>query len=231
MPRQDNYDLQFRPASYFGVSDHDRHVISQIKGERRRQIARELLAGSSPEELDHLDSIALERLRDSLLAEELSEEERETIGKIHPSFMGGEFLPSSREEEVEIARIALESTTADVISIRARQEGEKILYDVVDEYESEFQFEPRESELPLTMGELIRLIDQAEIPGYAGEDDYEMGLTDFFRNMNLMDGQDPTDLIDFVVVSSEFYAELEDYYRDRAKEWAEGVEARRSEPR
>jgi len=39
---------------------------------------------------------------------------------IHPSFMGGEYLPDYRRDEIEIARIELESTTSDVISVRAR---------------------------------------------------------------------------------------------------------------
>ena len=37
---------------------------------------------------------------------------------IHPSFMGGEYLPDCGEDETEIARIELRSTLADVISIR-----------------------------------------------------------------------------------------------------------------
>lgn len=230
MSERGEYDMQFRPASYFEIPDSDKQVLSRIKGERRRQIAKELLEGRHPEELDNLDSRTLEMLRGSLLAEELSEQERETLGKVHPMFMGGEYLPSSQADEVEIARLSLESTTADVISIRATQEEQGISYNIVDEYESEFDFEPRESELPLTMGELVHLIDQAEMPGYGNQDDSEKGLTDSFRNMNLMDGQDPTDLIDFVTVSSEFYPELESYYRDSAIEWAERVEAKRAKP-
>jgi hypothetical protein len=38
--------------------------------------------------------------------------------------MGGEYLPDYEEGDVEIARIELESTTADVISIRVKKEGE-----------------------------------------------------------------------------------------------------------
>lgn len=48
--------------------------------------------------------------------------------------------------------------------------------------------------------------------------------------MNLTDGQDPTELIDFVCVSLEFHLELEEYLRERVTEWAEGVEAKRAEP-
>jgi hypothetical protein len=229
MAERNDYNMQFRPPDYFDISDLDNRLLSPIKGEKRRQIVRKLLEGNTPEDLDHLDGRTLKMLRDSLFDEDLSEQEREAIGMMHPMFMGGEFLPSSGEDEVEIARVSLESTTADVISIRARSEGQKILYRIVDEYESEFRFEPRKSDLPLTMGELITLIDQTETTDYAGEDDYGNGLTDSFRNMNLTDGQDSTDLIDFVTVSSEFYPTLQGYYRDRAIEWAERIEASRAQ--
>jgi hypothetical protein len=229
MAERYDYDMGFRPPTYFEISDLDNRLLSPIKGEKRKQIVRELLEGNTPEDLGHLDGRTLKMLRDSLFDEDLSEQEREAIGMMHPTFMGGEFLPSSEEDEVEIARVSLESTTADVISIRARPEGQKILYSIVDEYESEYRFEPRESEHPLTMGKLVTLIDQTETTDYAGEDDYGKGLTDSCRIMNLMNGQDPADLIDFVTVSSEFYPHLRSYYRHRAIEWAEWIEARRAQ--
>ena len=39
--------------------------------------------------------------------------------------MGGEYLPDYRANEVEIVRIELQSTTADVTSVRARLVGRK----------------------------------------------------------------------------------------------------------
>ena len=39
--------------------------------------------------------------------------------------MGGEYLPGYRRNEVEIVRIELDSTTSDVISLRARPIGRK----------------------------------------------------------------------------------------------------------
>jgi len=50
---------------------------------------------------------------------------REGLGAIHPSFMGGEYLPGYRRNEVEIVRIELDSTTSDAISLRARPIGRK----------------------------------------------------------------------------------------------------------
>lgn len=42
-----------------------------------------------------------------------------STSKFHPSFVGGEYLPDYKANEVQIARIELQSTTTDVISIRA----------------------------------------------------------------------------------------------------------------
>lgn len=222
MRESSNYDMQYRPAGYFKATDAELMALSRIKGEKRRQIARELAEGRDPEDLDYLESMALAVLRSSLTSEELSEGERDALGKLHPSFMGGEFLPSLPREEVEIARISLESTTADVISVRARAEGGKIRYSIVDEYETDFNVEPKESEHPLTMEELVRLIDGAE-GGASAEEGGEGGLTDSFRDMNLGGAGDPAELIDFVTVFSGFYPELQRYYRDKAIEWAERV--------
>src|SRR5882724_6852578 len=64
---------------------------------------------------------AIDELDQGLLVDCLSNEDRSGLGKIHPSFMGGEYLPDYAEGELEIARIELESTTTDVISIRAKK--------------------------------------------------------------------------------------------------------------
>ena len=55
--------------------------------------------------------------------------------------MGGEYLPDSEAGEVEIVRFELESTMADVISLRARLADGKIHYRLVDEYETDLALE------------------------------------------------------------------------------------------
>jgi len=70
----------------------------------------------------------LDELSNELLRDSLNEEVRISLGKIHSTFMGGEYLPGYRRQEVEIARIALASTTSDVISLRARPPGSRIKY-------------------------------------------------------------------------------------------------------
>jgi hypothetical protein len=150
--------------------------------------------------------------------EKLSDTERSTIGRLHPVFMGGEYLPDYKNNEVEIARISLKSSTGDVISVRALQREFVIRYQVVDEYGTRFKIQPEKTVEPISMGELIGLIDAAEAEGG------RKGLTNIFRDFNL--DKDPMELLDFVTVTSEFYPDLERWYRDEAKEWCDVAKRR-----
>jgi len=125
-----------------------------------------------------------------------------------------DFLPEREGGEVEIALISLASVTGDVISIRARRWGRRIAYRIVDEYDTHFRFKPKSSMQPLSMGELVALIDGAT--GHLDGD--AKGLTSAYRSYNL-DGCDAADLVDFVTISSPFYPELQAYYAEEAREW------------
>ncbi len=138
---------------------------------------------------------------------------------LHPSFLGGAYLPEALPGEVEIAHIEFRSTTADVISMRARPIGNGIAYRLVDEYENEWQIPQDRSQQPLTLGEMVELLDSAHLA-----DEPELrGLTIGLRQLNLMDPSKASELVDFVRVTSRFYPELEQIDRDRAKTWAAEV--------
>lgn len=123
MTTRSDIDLKYRPNSYFWAKQHGIALTSDIKGaERRKLFERALAAG-----VDDL-------VGEELLRHELPDEQRLAQGRIHPAFMGGEYLPSTRGEEVEIARITIASTTQDVTCVYARQVGQRIHYRVVDEY-------------------------------------------------------------------------------------------------
>ncbi|MBW2291643.1 MAG: hypothetical protein JRG94_04960, partial [Deltaproteobacteria bacterium] len=110
MPDFSQYDTEYRPKSYF-VTNPETAVISRIKGAVRRQAVRDC-------GVFDVDPAAR--------AESLEPWEREAAGRLHPSLMGGEYLPNLRKDEVEIARIELDSVTGDVISLRARWASGKI---------------------------------------------------------------------------------------------------------
>ena len=77
-PNPQNYDLDFRPKSYWGPSDVKTHFSSRIKGELRRQTA--------------LQELELGVADQGMLQSALGAEERRAVGAVHPWYMGGEYL-------------------------------------------------------------------------------------------------------------------------------------------
>jgi hypothetical protein len=139
-------DLSYRPESYFWPITHETHTIAAIKGERRRNAIREAYDANRVTALDEYYSTPV-----------LQEADRRALGMLHPSFMGGEYLPNRQEAEVEIARITIDSTTSDVTSIYAKAGKSRIYYRVVDEYRGTSLSEKRtrSSKRPLSLEELI----------------------------------------------------------------------------
>jgi hypothetical protein len=86
-------DLQYRPSSYFWAKESGIHLLSDIKGTQRRKIYERALAQGNTEQIDAMIS-----------EHTLSSNERSSLGSIHPGFKGGEYLPSTPNQEVEIAR-------------------------------------------------------------------------------------------------------------------------------
>jgi hypothetical protein len=189
-------DLDFTPRSYFIERDLKLALPSDILGRARRDMARQLVAeGEDPPA--------------EMLVAALTERDRVAAGRVHPMFMGGEYLPRMKQTEVEIARISLRSVTADQISVRARRRGARIAYSIVDEYESEYvEYDPRPrtSAAPLSMRRLVALLDGA----------CESGGAVMSHTMLLIEHVDSADeLHHFTSVESDFYPELGRYYAAR----------------
>jgi len=139
-------DLSYRPESYFWPITHETHLIAAIKGERRRNIIRAAFDANTVTPLD-----------EHYAAPVLDEQDRRALGRLHPSFMGGEYLPNRQETEVEIARINIDSTTSDVTSVYAKAGKSRIYYRVVDEYNGDTLSvrRTRTSKRTLTLAELV----------------------------------------------------------------------------
>lgn len=202
MPNQEEFDLGFRPKSYWGPQTVKTWLGSHVKGELRKQQALE------DSEEDHFDS--------EIIAESLSDEHRSSAARVHPWLMGGEYLPDLMPNEVEIARITMKSATMDVISIRARKTKHRIIYRIVDEYEPDFWEEQyplaqKTSVKPLSMRELITLIDSAGDVGLVG------AYRDYYDDNIVEEG--PEKYYDFETASSAFYPELERWYDTLNEEW------------
>jgi len=214
VPEVPGIDLSYRPRSYFGPLSLQTHLLSRVTGHQRREILRRhLKAGSSgyPPELEQ-----------SMLDKRF----RRALGSIHPKWMGGEYLPPLGKSETEIARISLASVTADQISVRARRLKDRIAYRIVDEYPEAGQVydcRPRTSRQPLTLAELVAMLD-----GARDCDGAVFGPIVF--NIESCGG-DAEEYEDFVSVSSEFYPDLHDYYEARLAAYFEVFRAPENDER
>ena len=201
MPDPKNYDLKFSPQSYWGPQDLKAHFGSRIKGELRRKAAiKELDLGIADE---------------GMLKSSLEKDERTAVGSVHPWFMGGEYLSDLHSNEVEIARVVLESTTMDVISIRARHTKDRIKYRVDDEYDSEYGFSPKSSKRPLSLGQIINIVEEMTLDGQSSSP------SAYRDSQEPDDAEDIRRLESFVSVSSEFYPDLQPWFEKDAEIWVE----------
>ena len=195
----------FRPASYWKDNDPLSAILRNVKGSNRRQMIT-----------DYWNAGKIEELEAPLLADNTEPGLRSFLESLHPSFMGGEYLPDLRPTEVEIARIDLQSTTSDVISVRARREpgDELIHYRIVDEYDATFEIQPETSSAPLTQGELIALLDNTN-------DGEQGGLSHCYNIMNFSGLGESEPLRHFTTVSSSIYPDLFDHYDAEHQKWCE----------
>jgi len=145
-------DLSFRPTSYFWPLGLEKHLLARIKGAERKVALQRLI-----------DVGRLDEVPDFLARSGLSDSDRAALGRLHPAFMGGEYLPDIKQEEVIIASITIASVTQDVTCVYARRGRSRIYYGVVDEYGGDTLSGKafRTSTRPLTLGQLESFFNQA----------------------------------------------------------------------
>ena len=126
---KNNTHNDYRPQTYWAHKNPLSEILAGISGKARRAMIRDFW------EYDLLDELPPDMLQDVL-----DEASRKRLGAINPYFMGGEYLPDRLAGEVAIVRIELDSTTHDVIELRARPMAKgKISLRWVDEYDSYFE--------------------------------------------------------------------------------------------
>ena len=135
-------DANYRPKKYF----YDFDTGLPVKGAMLQAAYRRAVSES-----DHMAAEAI------LLNSPTNDRERRFLGSLHPSLMGGLYLPDRVHSEVEVARVTIASTTMDVTCIFASPTAEGISFRVVDEYEGETLSQPAQmiAGEPLKLRELI----------------------------------------------------------------------------
>lgn len=209
------FDLSYRPDTYFPESRTRDQLLSTIKGQARRELVAHTL---EEEGFSSLDSF--------IARPELTEDQRQSWGRIHPDLMGGEYLPDFEETEVEIARVSLQSVTFDQISVRAEDYGDSIRLSVVDEYDTEFDLPFEVIPEPLTFGELVDFLDNTTSVGYVGG----KGLvTGHWWAQYISENHSIEEATDFASIESAFYPDLKAYYRTYTHTWIEANRSRMPE--
>lgn len=202
-----NEDDSFRPESYWKHSDPLSEILSGISGTARREMIR-----------DYWERGELSEIEDVLLSDEITADQRNRLSQIHPFFMGGEYLPNKIAGETTIVRIDLESTTHDVIELRAsRLPNSHMKLRWVDEYETEFILKDQSETIkkPFTFGELKSFIKGT----------YHIDLSDPFPLMynvsNCINGSatEAENLRYFTRYSSEFYPQIAGWVEQVVDEW------------
>ena len=201
-----SFDLSWRPNSYWSPESYLSAIEHTIAGTARREFI-ERVAGDE----EHPELIA------PFLDEYLTPAERSLWGRVHPSFMGGEYLPERREAEVEIARLEFSSVTADVISIRARPHRYGLSISIVDEYETVFVFTPKWRRKTLTLGQIQTLINTAKSPNE--EPTFPRGLVFPCIDRLAQEGADLDLMRRFIRVRSSHYPALEPLFEHKLDIW------------
>ncbi len=185
---------RYRPRDYFGRHDLQTELLTQVKGTVRRKALREALEEGQ-----------ILQVPDAIKNAALSDAARQYVGSLHPSFMGGEYLPTVDKTEVEIARIRINSTPGDVTSVYARLVGKRIAYRVVDEYQGDTLSSKtkRTSMRPLAMGQMV---------------DFFLGAWDLYVCLDCNFEGDLEGMLGFFEGESEYYPHFDAELRRRVRE-------------
>jgi hypothetical protein len=209
-------DLSFRPAHYRDFADPVSLALSGIAGQLRRDMVRDMLLAEYGKRAPH--DIAVPFIEPAILEERADAEFQNWLVYYHgPTWLGGEYLPGLRPGEAEIARIVLASTTMDVISLRARPVGERYHYRMVDEYGTDFDLCRKTSSRPLTLGQVVELLETAVYDPDAGSS--TDGSVTIWWDQQWEFGDAPQSCTDFAWVESELYPGLATWYAARAAAW------------
>ena len=200
-------DYAFRPSSYADVGDPFAAIVANIKGDMRREMVLDLLRSDIP-------------IDPKILEDHMEPEERGSLEQSNPHWVGGEYLPDYLLGEAEIARIVLASLTRDVYSIRARRENGLLRLRLVDDYHRPWCVTPATSTQPLTLGELVPLVDTARCQDV---ENAQADLIGGFLEEGVGASASPETILQratFITVSSPFYPQLQEHYARHAQTWA-----------
>lgn len=198
---ESSVDLNYRPTGYFWADEMGIQLAGSIQGRRRKALYEETLESG-------------EYMPEALTQPSLSAPLRQAIGRIHPQFMGGEYLTRPTKGEVVLARMTINSTTADTFAIYVKRSGKRLRYRAVDEYDGTSLGEKStlSSKEPLTLKQLVDFAMRA------------WAITECLEGNFADHGYPRDDCHDFLEeLSSDFYPDFELAVRNEVDKWLDLV--------
>ena len=186
---KESIDLEMRPDTYFSPPEFELELLRKVKNEVLREKIRALFA-----EGRHGEVIELVELANSA-------RDRKALERFHPMYMAGNYLPELEDDEVEIARVILQSVLLDVASVYAKPSSARIDYKVVDDNGSTWG--EMVSEKTLTLGELA---------------DFLFASWPILDHLKSCYGDDLDGCLRFISGESDFYWRFDDVCRQRVIE-------------
>lgn len=186
-------NLDYCPKTYFRPEKLEKYLLSKVKGAVLRKELKALFGAGRHDE-------AQELLRDATR----SLAGQKALESVHPMFMGGNYLPDADDNEVEIARISIQSTTFDVTSVYAKPVGGTIHYRVVDEYGGDTLQGPSETitSEPMTLREFA---------------DFFLTAWPLIDVLEMNYEEDLEGALEFFSADSDFYPEFDRLCRQRVR--------------
>jgi hypothetical protein len=204
MPEQ--IDFEFRPESYSQPLPLSTYLRTTLRGVRRRVLLEKYIASG---QLDRNPELVLQAL--------LPAGEQQIAERLESAWKGVVTLAEPPGQEIEIARITVQSTIWDVTAVYASRTDDGYRYRVVDEHDGATLERVREHRWshPLCLGQLINF------------------FLDIFRldrciELNFADDPHPEKALSFASGESAFYPEFGRFIFEEIEDWVNAELYRRA---
>ena len=132
-------------------------------------------------------------------------------------YFGGK---NKNQDEVEICSIFLDSVQGDFISFRTKKKNDNFIFWITDDHGNKYSLKQTSSAQILTLEEVVDLLDTCKMtlfgtkckPGII-----RYHLEDLIESMQML----KDDAMNFVIVKSNFYPDLEKYYEEQKSVWCD----------
>lgn len=202
-------DYDRRPMSYSDFDHPLRAILSGVPTQARRKLIRKWIEANPGQTLP-----------EGLLANAPTSFDREMASQVHPSWYGGQFLPSVDDRTVEVARVVMASTLCDVVAVYATWSGGRWRYRAVDDFSGglmTWELPQKSSVRPLSLSGIVSLLDGLMSDDLTGDDKRLIwGVLEFN-----WDGPSDTTTRRFFSIESEIYPQLQQHYRNNIDAWCD----------